>query len=356
MAKMKGLAMLGINKIGWIEKDVPACGPMDAICQPLALSPCTSDIHTVWAGALGDRHDMILGHEAVGEVVEVGSLVKDFKPGDKVIVPAITPDWDAVASQRGFAMHDHAALAGWKFSNFKDGVFGERFHVNQADGNLAHLPKNADLEASVMLADMVATGFHGAANAEIQYGDTVAVIGIGPVGLMGVRGADLRGASRIIAVGSRPNCIEIAKEYGATDIVNYKDGDIVEQINELTKANGEGVDKVIIAGGDNDTFEQAVNIVRPAGIISNVNYLGEGDYIKIPRAGWQLGMGHIRITGGLTPGGRYYMTYLSRLMECGKLDPGLLLTHRFNGFDKVEDALLLMKDKPKDLIKPVVTL
>lgn len=356
MAKMKGLAMLGIGKIGWIEKDVPECGPMDAICKPLALSPCTSDIHTVWAGALGERTDMILGHEAIGEVVQVGSLVKDFKKGDRVIVPAITPDWDAVASQRGYAMHDHGALAGWKFSNFKDGVFGEFFHVNQADGNLAPLPKSLDVESAAMLADMVPTGFHGANNAEVEYGDTVAVIGIGPVGLMAVKGANLRGAGRIIAVGSRPNCIDVAKKYGATDIVNYKDGDIVDQINELMKNNGEGVDKVIIAGGDNDTFQQALKIIRPAGIVSNVNYLGEGDWIKLGREAWQLGMGHIRINGGLMPGGRKNMTYLSRLMEYGKLDTSLLLTHRFNGFEHVEDALLLMKDKPKDLIKPVVTI
>ena len=89
---MKGFAMLGLNKIGWIEKEKPQCGPLDALVQPVAVAPCTSDVHTVWEGALGDRHDMILGHEAVGKVVEVGSLVRCFKPGDKVIVPAITPD------------------------------------------------------------------------------------------------------------------------------------------------------------------------------------------------------------------------------------------------------------------------
>ena len=75
---MKGFAMLKIGQTGWIEKEAPVCGPMDAICKPLALAPCTSDVHTVWAGAIGDRKDMILGHEAVGEIVEVGKLVKDF--------------------------------------------------------------------------------------------------------------------------------------------------------------------------------------------------------------------------------------------------------------------------------------
>jgi threonine dehydrogenase-like Zn-dependent dehydrogenase len=205
-----------------------------------------------------------------------------------------------------------------------------------------------------MLSDMVPTGFHGADNAEVAYGETVAVIGIGPVGLMAVAGANLRGAARILAVGSRRNCQDAAKFYGATDIVNDKDGDIAAQIKEAMR--GRGVDKVIIAGGDVDTFEQAVGIIRPAGIISNVNYLGSGDYIKIPRVGWGLGMGHIRITGGLMPGGRKNMEYLSNLMKYKKLDVSPLLTHRFKGFEHIEEGLTLMRNKPADLIKPVVTM
>ena len=137
---MKGFAMLKIGEVGWIEKDRPACGPMDAICKPLAIAICTSDVHTVWEGAVGDRHNMILGHEGCAEVVEVGSMVKDFKPGDKVLVPAITPDWNSLEAQAGYSMHSGGMLAGWKFSNFKDGVFSEFFHVNDADGNLALLP------------------------------------------------------------------------------------------------------------------------------------------------------------------------------------------------------------------------
>jgi threonine dehydrogenase-like Zn-dependent dehydrogenase len=351
---MKGFAMLGLDRVGWIEKDKPIAGPMDAIVRPLAVSPCTSDIHTVWEGALGDIHNMILGHEAAGEVVEVGSLVKDFKPGDRVIIPAITPDWQDVAAQMGYHQHAGGMLGGWKFSNSKDGVFAEYFHVNQADGNMAHLPPEIALEEAVMLSDMVPTGFHGADNAEVAYGETVAVIGIGPVGLMAVAGANLRGAARIFAVGSRRHCQEVAKFYGATDLVNYKDGDIAAQIREAT--NGRGVDKVIIAGGDVDTFEQAVGMIRPAGIISNVNYLGSGDYIKIPRVGWGLGMGHIRVTGGLMPGGRKNMEYLSNLMKYKKLDVSPMLTHRFKGFEKIEDALMLMQNKPADLIKPVITI
>ncbi|MDR1042858.1 MAG: NAD(P)-dependent alcohol dehydrogenase [Clostridiales Family XIII bacterium] len=351
---MKGLAMLGFDTVGWIEKEVPKIGPVDALCRPLAVSPCTSDVHTVWEHAIGERHDLILGHEASAEVVEVGSLVKDFKPGDKVIIPAITPDWEAVESQMGFSQHSGGMLNGWKFSNEKDGTFAEYFHVNEADGNMAHLPDSVSPEDAAMLSDMVPTGFHGANNAEVEYGDTVVVIGIGPVGLMAVAGSVLRGAGRVFAVGSRKRCQEAATFYGATDLVNYKDGDIVDQIKDTM--NGKPVDKVILAGGTNDTFDQAVRIVRPGGIVSNINYLGSGDYIKIPRIEWGLGMGHIRVIGGLMPGGRKNMEYLARLLVNRRLDVSPLLTHRYNRFEDIEEGLLLMKDKPADLIKPVVSM
>ena len=352
--KMKGYAMLGIGKTGWIEKDVPACGPLDAIVRPIAVSPCTSDIHTVWEGAIGERTDMILGHEAVGEIVEVGSLVKDLKVGEKVIVPAITPDWGSLEAQGGYSMHSGGMLSGWKFSNFKDGVFAEYFHVNEADANLARLPEGLDPAAAVMLSDMVPTGFHGAELADVQYGDSVCVIGIGPVGLMAVAGAALRGAGRLFAVGSRPNCVEVAKAYGATDIINYREGDIVAQI--MDKTGGKGVDKVIIAGGDNDTFAQAIEILKPGGIIGNVNYLGEGDFVKIPRVQWGCGMSHKTVRGGLMPGGRVRSEKLARLIMTGRIHPEKMITHTFQGLEGVEPALMLMKDKPRDLIKPLVLL
>ena len=325
---------------------------MDAIIKPTCVSPCTSDIHTVWEGAIGERSDMILGHEAVGEVVEVGSLVKEFKPGDRVIVPAITPDWGALASQGGYAMHSGGMLAGWKFSNFKDGVFAEFFHVNEADANLAILPDDIDVAAASMLCDMVPTGFHGVELADVQFGDDVCVIGIGPVGLMAVAGAALRGASNLYAVGSRKKCTEVAREYGATDIINYREGSIVEQIME--KTHGKGVDRVVIAGGNVDTMIEAVTMLKPGGRIGNVNYLGSGDYVKIPRAEWGCGMGHKVIAGGLMPGGRLRMEKLATLIQTGRLDTSKLITHTFNGFDHMEESLLLMKDKPRDLIKPVV--
>ena len=349
---MKGYAMLKIGASGWIEKDIPEIGPMDAIVKPLAVAICTSDVHTLWEGAIGDRHNMILGHEACGEVVKVGSLVKDFKPGDRVLIPAITPDWNSLEAQAGYSMHSGGMLCGWKFSNFKDGVFSEFFHVNDADGNLALLPSNIDPVDACMLSDMVPTGFHGVELADVQFGDSVLVIGIGPVGLLSVAGTSLRGASRIIAVGTRPLCVEAAKKYGATDFISYKNGPIDEQVMKLT--GGKGVDKVVIAGGDCTTFDPAIKCLKPGGKIGNVNYLGSGQYVNIPRVEWGVGMGHKQINGGLMPGGRLRMEKLSSLVSSGRLNVHHLVTHVFDGWDHLEEALFLMRDKPANLIKPVV--
>lgn len=161
-----------------------------------------------------------------------------------------------------------------------------------------------------------------------RLGDTVLQIGIGPVGLMSVAGAALRGASRIICVGTRDVCKKAAKGYGATDFISYKDGPIEEQIMQMT--NGKGVDRVCIAGGNCKTFEAAVKALKPGGKIGNVNYLGSGDYVTIPRVEWGVGMGHKDIRGGLMPGGRLRMEKLSSLVTSGRLNLAPLSTHLFN--------------------------
>lgn len=351
---MKAFAMLKIGEVGWIEKKCPTCGVKDAVCKPLAVAICTSDVHTVWEGAVGERHNLILGHECCAEVVEVGSEVRDFKPGDRVLVPAITPDWSSLEAQDGYAMHSGGMLCGWKFSNIKDGVFAEFFHVNDADGNLAHLPDGMALTDACMLSDMVPTGFHGAELADIRFGDTVLVVGIGPVGLMSVAAASLRGASRILAVGTRPACIHAAKGYGADEFISYKNGSIEDQVLALT--DGKGVDRAIIAGGGVDTFASVIKCLKPGGKIGSVNYLGDGDAVSIPRVEWGVGMGHKQINGGLMPGGRLRMEKLGALVSSGRLDVHPLVTHVLDGWEGIPHALELMKQKPADLIKPVVRL
>ncbi|WMJ83482.1 NAD(P)-dependent alcohol dehydrogenase [Oscillospiraceae bacterium LTW-04] len=347
---MKGFAMLGLNKAGWVEKDCPACGPLDAIVRPIALAPCSSDVHVLHGGS-GEHENLILGHEAVGVVTETGSLVTKFKPGDTVVVPCTTPNWLAPGVQGEYNAHDEGLMQSFKFLGSKDGTFAEYFHVNQADANLVLLPEGVSPEAAVMTVDMMSTGLHGVENANVRFGDTVVVIGIGPVGLMAVAGAKLHGAGRIIAIGTRPNCVAVAKEYGATDIVSYKEGDIVQQVLEMT---GGGADSVIIAGGTQDTLRQAVDMTKAGGYISNVNFFDIKDVLSMPAYSWGLGMANKTIRGGFCPGGALRIQKMLELVKYGRIDTTKLISHRLKGFDKIEEAFKLMDEKPRDLIKPVV--
>jgi threonine dehydrogenase-like Zn-dependent dehydrogenase len=343
--------MKAVEKASWLEKEKPAAGPLDAIIRPIIVAPCTSDTHILHGGS-GPKENLILGHEAVGEVVEAGNLVRDFKPGDIVVVPASTPNWMAPGVQGGkYNAHDEGPRRSFKFLSAKDGVFAEYFHVNQADANLARVPEGVSPEAALMIVDMMSTGFHGVELAEIEFGDTVVVIGIGPVGLMAVAGARLKGAGRIIVVGTRPNCVRIAREYGATDVISYKEGDIVSQIMKIT---GRGSDRTIIAGGNKDTFAQAVAMTKEMGVIANVNFFDVKDDLSMSSRDWGLGMANKDIRGGFCPGGRLRMEKLLKLIQYGRIDPTLIISHRFNGFDKIEDAFNLMDRKEPDLIKPVV--
>ena len=349
---MKGFGLLSVNNVGWMEKEKPVAGPLDAIVRPLAVAPCSSDTHVSHGGA-GPLENRILGHESVGEVVEVGSAVKNFKPGDKVIVNCVTPDWEApLLQERGENnAHDYFPMSSFKFVTGKDGVFAEYYHVNNADGNLFMMPEDISIEDALMTTDMMSTGFHAVENAEVKFGDNVVVFGIGPVGLMAVAGTAISGAARIFAIGTRPNCVAPAKEYGATDIISYKEGDVVQQILDLNHGQ---VDKVIIAGGDASTMNQALQLTRANGIISNVNFLDPADTFNVPTYLWGLGMTNVSIRGGFCPGGARRIERLVRLIQADRVHPGKLLNYKFEGFDKIEDAFKLMDNKTRDLIKPYV--
>jgi len=352
---MKGFGVIEKGKVGWIEKPDYVCGPDDAIARPIALAPCSSDVHSAYELEGPWLKNRILGHECVGEIIEVGSNVKDFKVGDKVVIPCTTPTWKHPDIQDGTHQDAGGLFAGINFSNYEDGTFAEKVKIRSADMNLALLPENVSPEAAVLVTDMMTTGFYGPELAEVKFGDTVVVFGIGPVGLMSVAGCKLRGAGRLIAVGTRPNCVKIAKEYGATDIVSYKDGDVVEQIMDLT--NGKGVDAAIVAGGNLETLYNALTVVKVGGgQVAMLNVLTEIDTIAIPNAAVAGFLAHKTIKGGLCPGGRKRMERLLSLVSYGRVDPTKLITHRFKGLESIEEAFKLMVDKPKDLIKPVVVI
>lgn len=351
---MKGFGVIKKGTVGWMEKPDPVCGPFDAIARPIVLAPCTSDVHSAYESEGPHLINRILGHESIGELIEVGSEVKDFKVGDRVVIPCTTPSWRYPSIEDGPHQHEAGLVSGINFSSYEDGTFTDHIKIRSADMNLALLPDNITPETAVMVTDMMTTGFHGPELTEVKFGDTVCVLGIGPVGLMAVAGSALMGAGKIYAVGTRPNCVALAKEYGANEIISYKEGNIFDQMMEAT--NGQGVDDVIIAGGDLDTFNMAFGICKNGGNIANLNVFTEVSSFNIPieysGGGW---VGHKTFRGGLCPGGRRRMERLLSIVECGRVDPGKMITHRLKGLDAIPEGLQLMVDKPRDLIKPVIT-
>lgn len=347
---MKAFVMKTIGQVGFMEKPIPEAGPNDAIVRTTRALICTSDSHTV-SGAIGPRENLTLGHEAVGVVYAVGSNVKLFKPGDRVVVGAITPDWGDLASQAGHSSQSGAPLGGWKFSNTKDGVFAEYFHVNEADANMAHIPTSVPDEMAVYCADMLSTGFMGAENGNIPIGGTVAVFAQGPVGLMATVGAKLRGAGLIIAVESVPRRQDLARIYGADLVVDFTKEDVVERILDLT--GGQGVDTAIEALGADSTFQNAIKVTKAGGTISNIGYHGHGEFVHIPRVEWGVGMAEKTITTGLCPGGRLRMERLLRLLEMNRVDPTLMTTHTFP-FDEMAQAFEIMDRKLDGILKPLI--
>lgn len=350
---MKGFGVFEKGRLGWMEKPDYICGPDDAIARPLALAPCSSDVHSALEMEGDYLKNRILGHEAVGQIIEVGSNVKDFVVGDKVVIPCTTPTWKHPDIQDSTHQDAGGMFTAINFSSYEDGTFANQIKIRSADMNLALLPENVSLEAACMVTDMMTTGFYGPEQAEVKFGDTVVVFGIGPVGLMAVAGSKLRGAGRLIAVGTRPDCIKLAREYGATDIINYKEGRVADQIMALT--GGKGVDASIVAGGNLETFYTAIEVAKVGGgQIAMLNVLTEIESIDIPNAVIGGFLSHKTIKGGLCPGGRKRMERLLAVIQAGRVDPSKLITHRFKDLDSIEDAFQLMVNKPRDLIKPIV--
>jgi threonine dehydrogenase-like Zn-dependent dehydrogenase len=347
---MKSFVMEEIGTTGMVEKDRPEYGPADAVLRPTQGLICTSDCHTVH-GAIGDRENLTLGHEIVGVVEEVGETVSDFEPGDRVAVGAITPDWNSPAAQDGHSSQSGGALGGWKFANVKDGTFAEYVHVNDADGNLAHIPDGVSDHEALYTTDMMSTGFAAAENADIPVGGTVAVFAQGPVGLMATKGARLQGAGEVIAVEAVDQRKELAREYGADHVVDFQDQDPVEGIRDLT--GGEGVDAAIEALGSDRTLQDCIRAVKPGGTVSNVGYHGGDEYRHIPREEWGVGMAEIDIVTDLCPGGRLRIRRLLRMLDNDRVEPTKMTTHEFD-FEDIEEAFRIMDEKEDDVIKPLI--
>ncbi len=350
MNKMRCLAIdESCKNVVWTQKDIPEIDIFDGLLQPIMLSPCTSDVHAMLNGK--NPQGRVLGHETIARVAKVGERVKCFKPGDIVAVPAVTPNYRALECQDNIPQHSDRPLGGMTLSTFEDGTFAEYFKVRDIDLNAAFIPDGVSYEAALMTVDMVTTGFSGVEMAELEFGDSVAVIGIGPVGLMAVAGAALRGAGMIVGIGHRGPTRELAIEFGASATLDYYDADYSAKAISLN--GGKPFDAVIVCGGYSDVLATGLSMVKPNGTV--VNLVGQNKKLEVEPAQSTLWCAQKTLTGGLCVGGRRRLERLFTIIASGRLQPEKMITHRFYGFENTEPALRMMiEPKPEDLVKAVV--
>ena len=349
---MEAFALIRRNEAKIIDLPSPKLSdPYNAILTPVAISVCTSDVNTVYGSGSKKPDNLILGHEAVARIVKVGEKVKDFKEGDVVVVPSMTPNFHDKDIQDGNFLHAGANFSANTLGRSTPGVFAREFEVADADLNLAILPEGVSLGNGLMCTDMATTGFTGAET--VNFGDTVVVLGIGGVGLMAICGAVLRGAGKIIAVGSRDVSIPLAYEYGASEVISYKDNIVTEYVLKATK--GKGADVVIIAGGNDKSFSDAIDMVRyGVGKVVNLKlFTGDGS-MEIPKFSSGRGMSGKTVYMELGKGGRVRMERLLSMVKHKRFTPEKLITHTFEGFENVEQALELMRDKGNTVIKTMI--
>lgn len=350
MATMRALVIAGVGQIAVVDKNIPEPGPNEAVVKTTAAMLCSSDVHTV-DGGLDLPKGRTLGHESVGVVHALGSEVTGFAVGDRVAVGAITPCFECEPCQTGHSSHCQGMLGGFKATGARDGNMAEYFIVNNPRGNLTPIPNGVTDAQAVYVTDMLTTGLMGAENCDLRAGETVAIFGQGPVGLSATIGARLLGAGRIIVVESVPARQELARKFGADDVVDFTKGDSVQQILDLT--DGEGVDASIEALGSPDTFDAAYRVLKPRGRLSNIGYHASTE-LPINVAAFGLGHADKKIRGGLCPGGNERLGRILRLIQNGRIDPTPMTTHTFP-FDDIERAFELMRSKQDGIIKPLVT-
>lgn len=351
-ATMRALVIKEIGVTAVVDKPIPEPGPEEAVVRTTAALICTSDVHTV-KGVLPVPPGRTLGHESVGVVHNLGSAVTGFREGQRVAVNAITPCYRCEFCQRGYTSQCGGPLGGYKYTGQIDGNMAEYFIVPAAQANLAPIPDDVPDEKAVYACDMLSTGFMGAEHAYLQFGDTVAIFAQGPVGLSATMGANLLGAGRIFAVESRPDRQDLARRFGADDIIDFTAGDPVEQILDLT--GGIGVDAAIEAFGFPQTFEACVKVTKAGGRVSNIGYHGENpNPLQLPLDAFGLGMNDKAIHTGLCPGGSERMGRIFRLLQTGRIDPTPMTTHTFP-FAEVEKGFAMMASKEDGIIKPLIT-
>lgn len=320
---MKALVYHGPGKRAWEEKPKPTIqAPTDAIVRITKTTICGTDLHILKGDVPTVTDGRILGHEGVGVIDQVGDAVGSFRSGDRVLISCITSCGRCANCKKGMYSHCESG-GGWILGNTIDGAQAEYVRIPFADTSLYKIPEGVDEEALTMLSDILPTGFEcGVQNGEVKPGDTVAIVGAGPIGLAALTTAQLYSPAEIILIDLDDNRLQISKQFGATKTINSSDGRAVENVMGLT--NGKGVDAAIEAVGIPATFELCQKIVAAGGHIANIGVHGKPATLHLET----LWSHNITLTTRLVDTETTPM--LLKMVKSGKLQPKRFITHRFS--------------------------
>ena len=345
---MQALVFHGPNEISVETVPIHRPGPGEAVIRVTLTTICGTDLH-ILKGEYPVHPGLVIGHEPVGVIHELGVGLSGYEVGDRVLVGAITPCGQCNFCLGGDLAQCGGPIGGWKFGNTINGAQAEYLLVPNAQANLAKIPDDLKDEQVLLLADIASTGISAAESADLQIGDTAAVFAQGPIGLCATAGAKLKGAGLIIAVESDPVRTRMSKRMGADIVLNQIEVDVVAEIRKLT--GGKGVDVAIEALGTQATFESALRVLRAGGTLSSLGvYSGK---LSIPLEPFAAGLGNHKIITTLCPGGKERMRRLMELVRHGRIDLVPLITHTFP-LDKITEAYKLFGERQDGVIKVAI--
>ena len=352
MDKMKANVFHGKNDIRIEEVARPHAGTGEAVIRITLTTICGTDLH-ILRGEYPVKPGLIIGHEPVGVIEELGAGVTGYKIGERVLVGAITPCGQCRGCLSGHLSQcghgeGYEAIGGWRFGNTINGAQAEYLLVPHAQANLARIPDELSDEQVVLLADIASTGFGGAESGNIRIGDAVVVFAQGPIGLCATAGARLMGATLVIAIDGDDHRLAMAKRLGADVVIDYREKDVVAEVQALTCG---GADVAIEALGTQQTFESALRSLRPGGTLSSLGvYSGK---LQIPYEAFAAGLGDHRIVTTLCPGGKERMRRLMEVVGSGRVDLTPLLTHTFP-LDNIAEAYDLFGERRDGVLKVAI--
>ena len=317
--------------------------PTDAIIRMAKTTICGTDLHILKGDVPAVTPGRILGHEGVGIVEEVGEAVSNFKKGDRVLISCITSCGKCEYCKR--QMYSHCEHGGWILGHLIDGTQAEYVRIPYADNSLYPIPSGADEEALVMLSDILPTGFEiGVLYGAVKPGDVVAIVGAGPVGMAALLTAQFYSPARLIMIDVDPARLEVAKKFGATDVIDSRTTDVPAAIRSSTK---DGVDVAIEAVGIPQTFDICQNIVRPGGHIANIGVHGKSVDLQLQK----LWIQNITLTTGLV--NTNTTAILLKTVQSRKLQLQQLITHRLS-LDQIMEAYAVFGNAAKEKALKVI--